>query len=110
LMGLYWVLVESVELRQAPFIFWIKDLTAADPFYVLPVMNAVVMFLSSKLTPMTGMDPMQQKMLTYMPLIFGVMMVFFPAGLVLYWTVNGLLQLAQQLYINKQLEKEKKRT
>jgi YidC/Oxa1 family membrane protein insertase len=110
LMGLYWVLVESVELRQAPFIFWIKDLTAADPFYVLPVMNAVVMFLSSKLTPMTGMDPMQQKMLTYMPLIFGVMMVFFPAGLVLYWTVNGLLQLAQQLYINKQLEKEHKRT
>ncbi len=104
--GLYWVLVESVELRQAPFLFWIKDLTAADPYFVLPVMNALVMFLTSKLTPMTGMDPIQQKMFTYMPLFFGVMMAFFPAGLVLYWTVNGLLTLAQQMYINRKIDAE----
>jgi YidC/Oxa1 family membrane protein insertase len=104
--GLYWVLVESVELRQAPFLFWIKDLTAADPYFVLPVLNALVMFLTSKLTPMTGMDPIQQKMFTYMPLFFGVMMAFFPAGLVLYWTVNGLLTLAQQMYINKKIDAE----
>jgi YidC/Oxa1 family membrane protein insertase len=105
-LGLYWVLADSVEMRQAPFIGWIKDLTAADPYFVLPVLNGIVMFLTSKLTPMTGMDPIQQKVFTYMPLLFAVMMAFFPAGLVLYWTVNGLLGLAQQYYITQKIEKE----
>jgi YidC/Oxa1 family membrane protein insertase len=104
--GLYWVLAESVEMRQAPFLFWIKDLTASDPFFVLPVLNGLVMFLTSKMTPMTGMDPMQQKIMTYMPLMFAVMMAFFPAGLVLYWTFNGLLGLAQQYYITRKIERE----
>jgi YidC/Oxa1 family membrane protein insertase len=104
--GLYWVLAESVEMRQAPFLFWIKDLTASDPFFVLPVLNGLTMFLTSKMTPMTGMDPMQQKIMTYMPLIFAVMMAFFPAGLVLYWTFNGVLGLAQQYYITRKIENE----
>jgi YidC/Oxa1 family membrane protein insertase len=107
-MGLYWVLAESVEMRQAPFIFWIKDLTAADPYFVLPVLNGLVMFATSKMTPMTGMDPMQQKVMTYMPLMFAVMMAFFPAGLVLYWVFNGLLGAAQQYYINQKIEGETK--
>ncbi len=104
--GLYWVLAESVEMRQAPFLFWIKDLTASDPFFVLPVLNGLTMFLTSKMTPMTGMDPMQQKIMTYMPLMFAVMMAFFPAGLVLYWTFNGVLGLAQQYYITRKIETE----
>ena len=104
--GLYWVLVESPELRQAPFMGWIKDLTAADPYFVLPALNMAVMYFTTKMTPMTGMDPMQQKIFTYMPLFFGIMMAFFPAGLVLYWTVNGALGLAQQLYITRKLERE----
>ena len=104
--GLYWVLAESVEMRQAPFLFWIKDLTASDPFFVLPVLNGLTMFLTSKMTPMTGMDPMQQKIMLYMPLIFAVMMAFFPAGLVLYWTFNGVLGLAQQYYITRKIENE----
>jgi len=104
--GLYWVLAESVEMRQAPFLFWIKDLTASDPYFVLPVLNGLTMFLTSKMTPMTGMDPMQQKIMTYMPLVFAVMMAFFPAGLVLYWTFNGVLGLAQQYYITRKIENE----
>ena len=100
-LALYWVLVESVELRQAEWIGWINDLTAPDPFFILPVINLVVMFLTQKLTPTPGMDPLQKKMMTFMPLIFGVMMAFFPAGLVLYWVTNGLLGLAQQYYMTK---------
>jgi YidC/Oxa1 family membrane protein insertase len=100
-LALYWVLVESVELRQAEWIGWINDLTAPDPYFILPVINLVVMFLTQKLTPTPGMDPLQKKMMTFMPLIFGVMMAFFPAGLVLYWVTNGLLGLAQQYYMTK---------
>lgn len=100
-LALYWVLVESVELRQAEWIGWINDLTAPDPFFILPAINLVVMFLTQKLTPTPGMDPLQKKMMTFMPLIFGVMMAFFPAGLVLYWVTNGLLGLAQQYYMTK---------
>lgn len=105
-IGLYWVLADSVELRQAPFIFWLKDLTAADPYFVLPVLNAAVMYVTQRMTPMTGIDPIQQKVFQFMPLIFGVMMAFFPSGLVLYWTLNGLLGLAQQLYITRKIERE----
>ncbi|MBP6534333.1 MAG: membrane protein insertase YidC, partial [Arenimonas sp.] len=100
-LALYWVLVESVELRQAEWIGWINDLTAPDPFFILPAINLVVLFLTQKLTPTPGMDPLQKKMMTFMPLIFGVMMAFFPAGLVLYWVTNGLLGLAQQYYMTK---------
>jgi YidC/Oxa1 family membrane protein insertase len=100
-LALYWVLIESVELRQAPWIGWIQNLTAPDPYFILPVINLVVMFLTQKLTPMPNMDPLQKKMLTFMPLIFGVMMAFFPSGLVLYWVVNGMLGLAQQWYMTK---------
>ena len=100
-LALYWVLVESVELRQAPWIGWIQNLTAADPYFILPVMNLAIMFLTQKLTPTPGMDPMQKKMMTFMPLIFGVMMAFFPSGLVLYWVTNGLLGLAQQWWMTQ---------
>jgi YidC/Oxa1 family membrane protein insertase len=103
-LGLYWVLLESVELRQAPFIFWIHNLTAPDPYFVLPILNAATMLATQFLTPMTGMDPLQAKMMKFMPLIFSVMFAFFPAGLVLYWTVNGALGLLQQWIITKRIE------
>ena len=106
-ISLYWVLSAAVELRHAPWIGWIKDLSAADPWYVLPVLYAITAFAQSKLQPPApGMDPMQQKVLQYMPVAFAVMFVFFPAGLVLYWTVSNLLQIAQQWNINKMLERE----
>jgi YidC/Oxa1 family membrane protein insertase len=96
-LALYWVLLESVELRQAVWIpGWIDDLTARDPYFVLPAVNMAVMWATQKLTPTPGMDPMQKKMMQLMPIIFGVLMVFFPAGLVLYWVTNGALGLLQQ--------------
>ncbi|MCH6485191.1 membrane protein insertase YidC [Pseudoxanthomonas sp. LH2527] len=100
-LALYWVLVESVELRQAPWFAWIQDLTARDPYFILPVLNMLVMWLTQKLTPAPGMDPMQQKMMQFMPLVFGVMMAFFPSGLVLYWVTNGALGLLQQWWMTK---------
>ena len=99
--ALYWVLLESVELRHAPWIGWIQDLTARDPWFILPAINMAVMWATQKISPMTGMDPMQQRMMMMMPLVFGVMMVFFPAGLVLYWVTNGGLGLLQQWYMLK---------
>ncbi len=99
--ALYWVLLESVELRQAPWMGWIQNLTAPDPYFILPIMNLIVMFVTQRLTPMPGMDPMQKKVMQFMPLMFGVLMAFFPAGLVLYWVTNGILGIAQQQIINK---------
>ena len=99
--ALYWVLVETAELRHAPWIGWIHSLTDPDPYFILPVLNLAVMFLTQKMTPTPGMDPMQKKMMQFMPLVFGVMMAFFPAGLVLYWVTNGLLGLLQQQYITR---------
>ena len=99
--ALYWVLVESVELRQAPWMGWIQDLTARDPYFILPVINMAVMWFTQKLTPAPGMDPMQQKMMQFMPLVFGAITVFMPTGLVLYWVVNGGLSLAQQWWMTK---------
>jgi len=99
--ALYWVLVESVELRQAPWFAWIQDLTARDPYFILPVLNVAIMWFTQKLTPAPGMDPMQQKMMQFMPLVFGVMMAFMPSGLVLYWVVNGGLSLIQQWWMTK---------
>ena len=103
-LGLYWVLLASVELRQAPFILWIENLTAPDPYYVLPVLNAATMLATQWLTPMTGMDPLQAKMMKFMPVVFSVLFAFFPAGLVLYWTVNGALGLLQQWIITRRIE------
>ena len=100
-IALYWMLLESVEMRQAPWIGWIQNLTAPDPYFILPAINLAVMYLTQKMTPTPGMDPMQKKMMTAMPLVFGVMMAFFPSGLVLYWCTNGILGLAQQWVITK---------
>ena len=100
-LGLYWVLLETVEIRHAPWMGWIQNLTAADPYFVLPAMNLMVMYLTQKLTPMPGVDPMQKRIMQFMPLVFGVMMAFFPSGLVLYWVTNGLLGLLQQWWMTK---------
>jgi YidC/Oxa1 family membrane protein insertase len=102
-IALYWVLLESVELRQAPFILWIDNLSVRDPYFVLPLLNAVFMFATQRLTPMVGMDPLQQKMMTAMPIVFSIMFAFFPAGLVLYWATNAGLSLAQQYYITRKI-------
>jgi YidC/Oxa1 family membrane protein insertase len=101
-MGLYWVLQGSVELRQAPWLLWYKDLSLMDPYYILPLIQGASMFLQQKLNPPQA-DPMQQKIFQFMPVIFTVMFLFFPAGLVLYWVVNNILSMAQQWYINKQI-------
>lgn len=102
-IALYWVLLESVELRQAPFILWIDNLSARDPYFILPALNAIFMFATQRLTPMVGMDPLQQKIMTMMPLAFSIMFAFFPAGLVLYWATNAGLSLAQQVYITRKI-------
>ena len=99
-MTLYWVLSEAVELRHAPWIGWIHDLTARDPYFILPVLNAAIMFATQHMMPVApGMDPTQQKMMKFMPLIFGVVLMFLPAGLVLYQVANGGLGLLQQWYM-----------
>ncbi len=101
-LALYYVLLEAVELRQAPWILgWVGDLTARDPFFILPVLNGAIMLLTQRLTPMVGMDPMQKKMMQLMPLVMMVMFAFFPAGLVLYWVTNGALGLLQQWWNTK---------
>lgn len=105
-MALYYVLQESVELRQAPFMLWIHDLSAKDPFFVLPVLFAASMWFSQKLNPSTMTDPMQQKVMQLMPLVMGVFFAFFPSGLVLYWFVSNLVSITQQLIIYKGLEKK----
>ena len=102
-IALYWVLLESVELRQAPFILWIDNLSVRDPYFILPLLNAVFMFATQRLTPMVGMDPLQQKMMQAMPIVFSIMFAFFPAGLVLYWATNAGLSLAQQYYITRKI-------
>jgi YidC/Oxa1 family membrane protein insertase len=102
--ALYWVLLESVELRQAPFIGWIQNLTAPDPYFVLPVLNGLVMIATSFLTPTASMDPMQARMMKLMPVVFSVLFAFFPAGLVLYYTVNGGLGLLQQWIITRRID------
>jgi YidC/Oxa1 family membrane protein insertase len=95
-LALYWMLSESVELRHAPWIGWITNLSAPDPFFILPILNVAIMWTTQRLTPMAGMDPTQAKMMQLMPIVIGVTMLFFPAGLVLYWVTNGALGLLQQ--------------
>jgi YidC/Oxa1 family membrane protein insertase len=102
-IALYWVLLESVELRQAPFMLWIDNLSVRDPYFVLPLLNAGFMIMTQRLTPTAGMDPMQAKMMQAMPIVFAVMFACFPAGLVLYWATNAGLSLAQQWYITRKI-------
>lgn len=101
-IALYWTLLESVELRQAPWMFHIKDLSIRDPYFILPVLMAVSMFIQQKLNP-APVDPIQAKVFQFLPLIFGVFFAMFPAGLVLYWVVNNILTIAQQYYITKKV-------
>ena len=102
-LALYWVLYESVELRHAPFMLWIDDLSAMDPFFVLPLLMGASMYLQQLLSPQMG-DPMQVRMMKMMPVLFTFLFLFFPAGLVLYWLVNNVLSIAQQWYVIKQTE------
>jgi YidC/Oxa1 family membrane protein insertase len=104
-ISLYWVLLSSVEMRGAPWVLWIQDLSVPDPFYILPVIMAVSMFVQTKLNP-TPPDPIQAKVMLYMPIVFSIMFFFFPAGLVLYWVVNNLLSIAQQWQINQMFGKK----
>jgi len=102
-LSFYWVLLESAELRQAPFMLWITDISSRDPFFILPVLMGAAMFGQFKLNPTPTTDPVQAKVFMIMPLIMTGMMAFFPAGLVLYWLTNTLLSIAQQWHINKKL-------
>ncbi|EEY74191.1 OxaI/YidC membrane insertion protein [Grimontia hollisae CIP 101886] len=105
-IALYWALMESVELRHAPFMLWIQDLSAPDPFYVLPLLMGASMFLIQKMSPSTVTDPMQQKIMNFMPVMFTVFFLWFPAGLVLYWLVSNIVTLLQQTLIYRALEKK----
>jgi len=106
-LAFYWVLLESVEMRQAPFALWITDLSVRDPFFVLPLIMGAAMFLQQRLNPQVG-DPVQVKVMQIMPIIFTAFFAFFPSGLVLYWVTNTVLSIAQQWKINKVVEKEAK--
>lgn len=106
-LALYWVLVESVELRHAPWILWIQDLSAMDPWFILPLLMGASMFIQQQLNPQPA-DPMQAKVMKFLPIIFTAFMLFFPAGLVLYWTVNNLFSMTHQYIVNKKVEEEQK--
>lgn len=106
-LALYWVLVESVELRHAPWILWIRDLSAMDPWFILPLLMGASMFIQQQLNPQPA-DPMQAKVMKFLPIIFTTFMLFFPAGLVLYWTVNNLFSMTHQYFVNKKVEAEQK--
>ena len=106
-IALYWMLLESVELRHAPFMLWIADLSMKDPYFVLPILMGISMFLQQKLNP-TPPDPMQAKIMKMLPIIFTFFFLWFPAGLVLYWLVNNLLSILQQWYITNKIENEEK--
>ena len=102
-IALYWVLMESVELRQAPFALWINDLSVMDPYFVLPILMGASMYYMQKLNPAPP-DPMQAKIMQWMPIVFTFFFLWFPAGLVLYWLCNNLLSMAQQYIINRRIE------
>jgi YidC/Oxa1 family membrane protein insertase len=104
-IALYWVLLSSIELRHAPWVGWIQDLSAADPYYILPVIYAVSMFVQTKLNPQPA-DPVQAKVMLAMPIVFSIFFFFFPSGLVLYWVVQNLLSIVQQWHINRTIERE----
>jgi YidC/Oxa1 family membrane protein insertase len=102
-IALYWVLLASAEIRDAPWIFWIKDLSEPDPFFILPVIMAATMFIQMKLNPAPP-DPLQAKIMMAMPIIFSIFFFFFPSGLVLYWLVNNIVSIAQQWSIMRKLD------
>ena len=102
-IALYWVLMESVELRQAPFALWIEDLSVMDPYFVLPLLMGASMYYMQKLNPAPP-DPMQAKIMQWMPIVFTFFFLWFPAGLVLYWLCNNLLSMGQQYIINRRIE------
>ncbi|MEG9533106.1 membrane protein insertase YidC [Mannheimia indoligenes] len=105
-IALYWTFMEAVELRHAPFFGWIKDLSAQDPYYILPLLMGASMFLLQKMSPTPVADPMQQKVMNFMPVIFTVFFLWFPSGLVLYWLTSNLITIAQQWLIYRNLEKK----
>jgi YidC/Oxa1 family membrane protein insertase len=104
-IALYWALLASVELRHAPFMLWINDLSSPDPWFVLPVLMGASMIIQTRLNPEPP-DPVQAKIMKIMPVAFSIFFFFFPAGLVLYWLVNNILSIAQQWHINRMLEGE----
>ena len=103
-IALYWVLIESVELRQAPFILWIHDLAAPDPYFILPILMGTTMFIQQRLSPAPP-DPTQAKIMMFLPIVFTILFLQFPSGLVLYWTVNQGVSILQQWYITKRFER-----
>ena len=105
-IALYWVLLAAIELRHAPFIFWIKDLSALDPYYVLPILMTATMVLQTRMNPKPP-DPVQAKVMQFMPFIFSIFFFFFPAGLVLYWLVNNILSILQQWQIQRLFDRDK---
>jgi YidC/Oxa1 family membrane protein insertase len=105
-IALYWSLMESVELRHAPFMLWIQDLSVKDPYFILPVLMGISMFFIQKMSPTTAQDPMQQKVMKFMPIIFTGFFVMFPAGLVLYWLMSNIVTLVQQTLIYRTFEKQ----
>ena len=104
-ISLYWVLIESVELRHAPFALWITDLSVKDPYFVFPLIMGVTMYIQQKLNP-TPPDPMQAKIMQWMPVAFTFMFLWFPAGLVIYWVTNNTLSIIQQYIITRKIEAE----
>ncbi|HHF6184363.1 TPA: membrane protein insertase YidC [Haemophilus influenzae] len=105
-IALYWTFLEAVELRHAPFFGWIQDLSAQDPYYILPILMGISMFLLQKMSPTPVTDPTQQKVMNFMPLVFMFFFLWFPSGLVLYWLVSNLITIAQQQLIYRGLEKK----
>jgi YidC/Oxa1 family membrane protein insertase len=105
-IALYWVLLAAIELRHAPFIFWIHDLAALDPYFILPILMTVTMVLQTRMNP-TPPDPVQAKVMQFMPFVFSIFFFFFPAGLVLYWLVNNILSIAQQWQIQRMFDRDK---
>ena len=105
-IALYWVLLAAIELRHAPFMLWIKDLSALDPYYVLPILMTLTMIVQTKLNPVPP-DPVQAKVMQFMPYVFSIFFFFFPAGLVLYWLVNNILSIAQQWQIQRMFDRDK---
>jgi YidC/Oxa1 family membrane protein insertase len=103
-LSLYWVLLESVEMRQAPWLLWITDLSIKDPFFILPIIMGATMFIQQRLNP-TPPDPMQAKVMKLMPIVFTFFFLWFPAGLVMYWVTNNTLSILQQWYITRSIEK-----
>lgn len=105
--AIYRVLYNAVELKDAAWLLWIKDLSAMDPYFILPILMGGSMYLQQKLSPTTFSDPMQEKVFKFLPLVFTIFLVTFPAGLILYWTINNIFSILQQLIINKVMEKKK---